>query len=262
MNRAKKSGKVKHIGFSFHGLRNDFKRITDAYDWEFCQIQYNILDEKNQAGKEGLDYAWSRNIGVIVMEPLRGGSLAGKLPSEVEKIYTGSNSERSNAEWSLRWIWNHPGVITVLSGMNSMKQLEENLKTASDSEINSMSEKELATVNNAAEKFRELMMVPCTGCQYCMPCPKGVDIPRAFSFYNNKHLFKQGFISRAMYLMQLGSVHDRKTGLASQCVGCGLCIKHCPQHIQIPENLKKVEREFEGKLTTKPIIWLLGKMFR
>ena len=258
MDKAKASGKVRNVGFSYHGGREDFVEIIDSYDWDFCQIQFNILDEHAQAGVEGLEYARSKGIGVIIMEPLRGGVLANKLPGEVEKVYRNADEKRSNVEWALRWVWNHPGVITVLSGMNSVEQIEENIKIAETAEVESLSEGELSTVKNAAEGFRSLMQVPCTACNYCMPCPKGVNIPLAFSFYNNKSLFKQGFMSRAMYLFQLDDVQaGRKPALASQCVGCGLCMSHCPQKINIPGELKKVEREFEGRLTTKPLKFLL-----
>ncbi len=260
MERAKKTGKIKNAGFSFHGDREDFKKIIDAYDWDFCQIQFNILDDKNQAGIEGLEYAYSKNIGVIIMEPLRGGILAGKLPKEIEKLYNNAKNKRTNVEWALRWIWDHPGVITVLSGMNTLDQLEENVKIASEAKANSLTHDEKDLINEVAAKFMELMRVPCTGCQYCMPCPKNVNIPSAFSFYNQKYLFKNGFMSRILYFMQntdLGS--GRKSSLASQCVNCGLCLKHCPQKIEIPSELKKVKKSFEG-ITTKPLLFLVKKI--
>jgi predicted aldo/keto reductase-like oxidoreductase len=260
MNKAKESGKIVNAGFSFHGARDDFKEIIDEYDWDFCQIQFNILDEHFQAGVEGLEYARSRDIGAIVMEPLRGGSLAGKLPDEVEKIYKSTQPGRTNVEWALRWIWNHPGVITVLSGMNHKDQIDENIRIAEKAEKYSMSREELKTVTEAAETFRNLMKVPCTGCQYCQPCPKNVNIPSAFHFYNNKYLFKQGTMSRMLYLAQLGEVQERKSALASQCVECGACVKHCPQNIDIPAELKKVQNEFEGFLT-KPLLFIIGFMF-
>ncbi|MBN2028778.1 aldo/keto reductase [bacterium] len=257
MDNAKESGKAANIGFSFHGLRDDFKQIIDDYDWDFCQIQFNILDKHFQAGVEGLDYARSKNIGVIIMEPLRGGSLAKKLPDQVEKIYRNFPTARSNAEWALRWIWNHPGVVTVLSGMNHKDQIDENIQIAEKAEVGSLSTEELNTVENAAAAFRSLMKVPCTGCQYCQPCPQNVNIPSAFTFYNNKYLFKQGIMNRGFYLMQLGDMQQRRPALASQCISCGLCVKHCPQHIDIPAELKKVEKEFEGKWTTKPLMFML-----
>lgn len=258
LNKAKKDGRIVNAGFSFHGKRVDFKEIIDDFDWDFCQIQLNILDKNFQAGLEGLEYARSKNIGVIVMEPLRGGSLAGTLPPRVEKIYTNAASNWSNAEWALRWVWNHPGVITVLSGMNDMQQIDENIHIAATADINTLRDNELRTVEDAADAFRALMKVPCTACQYCMPCPAHVDIPTAFHFYNNKYLFKQGFMSRALYLTQLGGMQEKKPNLASQCVECGKCLEHCPQSIDIPNELKKVRKEFEGKLTTKPLQALLA----
>jgi predicted aldo/keto reductase-like oxidoreductase len=259
LDKAKESGKIAHAGFSFHGAREDFKGIIDDYSWEFCQIQYNILDEQVQAGKEGLDYAYSKNIGVIIMEPLRGGMLAGEQPREVQKIYDTAPVKRTNVEWSLRWLWNHEGIITVLSGMNNEDHIAENLKIASEAEIDSLTEEELGIVKSASEAFRKAMKIPCTGCQYCMPCPKGINIPQAFSFYNNKYLFKTGMTNKMMYLMFSGGTQKRDPGLASQCISCGKCVTHCPQKIDIPAELNNVKNEFEGFMT--PVwVWLLDKM--
>ena len=257
IHQAKASGRIVNIGFSFHGSREDFKVIIDDHDWDFCQIQFNILDENYQAGREGLDYAWAKNTGVIIMEPLRGGALAGWLPHDVKEIYKAAEPHRSNADWALRWIWNHPGVITVLSGMNDIAQIEENIRIASTAEVGSMSNGELNAVKNAAETFRRLMKVPCTACQYCMPCPAGVDIPAAFTAYNNKYLFKVGFMNRAMYLMMNRGGENQKPSFASQCINCGQCVEHCPQRIDIPNELKHVEKEFEGPLK-KPTLFLIN----
>ncbi len=257
MTEAKAAGKVVNLGFSFHGPKDDFMKIIDAYDWDFCQIQFNILDEHFQAGIEGLNYAASKNIGVIIMEPLRGGALAGKQPAEVEAIYQAANPGRTSVDWALRWIWNHPGVVTILSGMNTIEQIDENIATASTAEMNSMSNDELTAVRRAADAFRTLMQVPCTACQYCMPCPAGVDIPSAFSFYNNKYLFNAGFMNRAWYLAMNQGGGDKKPSFASQCVDCGKCLEHCPQNIQIPTHLKQVEKEFEGWMK-KPLIYLVN----
>ncbi len=262
INKAKKSGKIKNAGFSFHGKREDFKVIIDDYDWDFCQFQFNILDKTFQAGIEGLEYAHSKNIGAVIMEPLRGGSLAGKLPDEVEKIYKSSSVKRTNVEWALRWIWNHPGVITVLSGMNKMEHIQENIRIASEAEVHSLSEDEIKTVESAADKFRSLMKVPCTACQYCQPCPKNVDIPSSFHFYNHKYLFNQGFMARTLYLVQTAGVQEKAPALASQCVECGLCVEQCPQNIDIPNELKNVSKEFEGRLTTKPLLFMMNMALR
>jgi len=259
LDKAKESGKIINAGFSFHGHRDDFKEIIDGYNWDFCQIQFNILDEHDQAGIEGLEYAASKNIGVIVMEPLRGGSLSGKLPDAVEKIYKNAPVQRSNAEWALRWVWNHPGVITVLSGMTEEAHIEENLRIASDADVGSLNGEEMELVTRAADTFREVQKVPCTGCQYCMPCPKNINIPLTFSFYNNKYLFNQGLISRMMYVMQSAGIQGRDPGLASQCVDCGACVKHCPQKIDIPNELKTITKEFEGPLS-KVLAFTLRKV--
>ena len=258
LEHAKSAGKIRHAGFSFHGARDGFKAIVDGYDWDFCQIQFNILDEHNQAGIEGLEYAASKNIGVVIMGPLRGGSLAGKLPQQVQKIYDSAPVARSNAEWALRWVWNHPGVITVLSGMNDEMQIAENVRIASDAETDSMTDDELRIVTEAADTFRKLMKVPCTGCQYCMPCPKGINIPQVFSLYNQKYLFNQGMMGQALYAIQCGGLQGKKPGLASQCVSCGKCVTHCPQQIDIPAGMKQVKKEFEGFLF-KPLRFMAGK---
>lgn len=261
LEKAKESGKIRHVGFSFHGPRDDFKKIIDDYDWEFCQIQLNILDEHDQAGVEGLEYAASKNIGVIIMEPLRGGVLAGEQPKEVQAIYDAAPTKRSNAEWALQWVWNHPGVISVLSGMNNDQHIAENIRIASEAEVGSLTPEETAIIQNAADMFRSLMKVPCTGCQYCMPCPKDINIPLTFSLYNDKHLFNKGFGARMQYLGMCGGILGKKPGLASQCIDCGHCVKHCPQGINVPEELKAVKREFEG-WTTGTLIWLIDKMMR
>jgi len=259
--KAKQDGKIAHAGFSFHGPRDDFKEIVDDYNWDFCQIQLNILDEHDQAGIEGLEYAASKEIGVIVMEPLRGGVLAGEQPKEVQKIYDEAPTKRSNAEWALRWVWNHPGVVCLLSGMNDEEHIAENIRIASEAEVDSLTDEEMRIISEASDTFRRLMKVSCTGCQYCMPCPKGINIPLVFSAYNYKYLFNKGLVSRAQYLMQSGGVMGKQRGLASQCVNCGHCVKHCPQNIDIPKELQSVKREFEG-WTTRPLIFLLDKAMR
>lgn len=255
LDDAVQSGKIVNVGFSFHGSESEFIEIVDDYDWDFCQIQFNILDEHNQAGIEGLNYAWSKNIGVIIMEPLRGGSLAGKLPEAVASIYREADSNRSNAEWALRWIWNHPGVISVLSGMNTIAQIDENASIAETAEVGSMSASELDTVKRAAEAFKRLEKIPCTGCLYCIPCPAHVDICGSFGAYNSKYLFKQGIRGSIKYLIANAGGGGNNSSLASQCVECGACIEKCPQRIDIPSELKHVEAELQGHLS-KPLTFL------
>ncbi len=259
LDSARASGKIVNAGFSFHGDRRTFKEIIDAYDWTFCQIQYNFLDENTQAGTEGLRYAASKNIAVMVMEPLRGGMLAGKLPVDVEQVYRDAATKRSAAEWALRWVWNHPEVTVVLSGMNDETHIAENLKTCETALPGSMTPDELATVEKVAAAYRKLIKVGCTGCAYCMPCPSGVNIPQCFSLYNDYSMGLNRMMSRGFYGLQLmggmGTAAD-----ASLCRNCGKCVKACPQKIAIPEELKKV-RSTLGGLGTKLMIPFIRLMF-
>jgi uncharacterized protein len=258
LDAAKAAGKIRNAGFSFHGDRRTFKEIIDAYDWTFCQIQYNFLDEMNQAGTEGLRYAASKNIAVMVMEPLRGGMLAGKLPKEVEQIYREATPKRTAAEWALRWVWNHPEVTVVLSGMNDEEHIEENIATCQTAFPGSMAEAELATIEKVAASYRSQIKVGCTGCAYCMPCPSGVNIPMCFSQYNDYHL-GNSLMARGFYGMMLMGGMGTKAD-ASLCISCGKCAKACPQHIAIPSELQKVNRTLGG-LRTKLLLPLVRLMF-
>lgn len=246
--KAKADGRIKNIGFSFHGGKKDFREIIDDYDWDFCQIQYNILDEKNQAGVEGLKYAASKGLGVVIMEPLRGGSLAKTPPKEIQSIWDEADVKRTPVEWALRWVWNHPEVTVVLSGMNDERHIEENLRIGGEALPGSLSEKELSLVSRVAETYRKMMKVGCTGCRYCMPCPAGVDIPGCFEAYNNKYMEGGPRLAppKIQYIISLGSTLGQSSGYASQCKECNKCIKVCPQHIPVPKRLKEVEKELEG----------------
>lgn len=260
LRSAQESGKIINIGFSFHGDRKTFFEIIDGYDWTFCQIQYNFLDEENQAGKEGLVYAASKGIAVMVMEPLRGGMLAGKLPPEVKKIYAESGSNRTAADWGLSWVWNHPEVTVVLSGMSNEKQLTENIITAESANPGSLTHDEMATMEQVKAAFSRLVKVPCTGCSYCMPCPFGVNIPQCFYFYNQFHMMKNRVITRGFYGMQLmgGMGPSADAGLCRQC---GKCISACPQKIAIPDELKKVSKTLNS-WQTKVILMIAKRIFR
>jgi uncharacterized protein len=259
LDSAKAAGKIRNAGFSFHGDRKTFKEIIDAYDWIFCQIQYNFLDETNQAGTEGLRYAASKNIAVMIMEPLRGGMLAGKLPDDVKQIYCDAGTKRSAAAWALRWVWNHPEVTVVLSGMNDENHIAENITTCEDALPGSMTADDLATMGKVAATYRKLIRVGCTGCAYCMPCPFGVNIPQCFAMYNDYHMGSNRMMVRGFYGMQLmggmGTSAD-----ASLCRNCGKCVRACPQNIEIPEELKKVKSTLGG-LSTKLMIPLVRLMF-
>ena len=247
LDTAKADGRIRNAGFSFHGAAEDFNRIVDAYEWDFCQIQYNFLDEKNQAGTAGLEYAASKGLGVIIMEPLRGGNLTRTVPPAVQKIWDESPVKRTPAEWALRWIWNHPEVTVVLSGMNDEANIRENLATAGTALPHSLSDAELQLVHRVEMKYRELMKVACTGCQYCMPCPSGVNIPLCFEHYNNLTLADNPGGEKFMYAARLGgAVALGNPEFASLCVQCGQCAEKCPQHIDIPTVLESVVEELEG----------------
>lgn len=253
MDDALKKGKIINAGFSFHGLAEDFNGIVDDYDWTFCQIQYNYLDTRNQAGTAGLEYAASKNMAVIIMEPLRGGNLATPPPS-VQDIWARADHRKTPVEWSLGWIWNHPEVTVVLSGMNNDDHINENLALAEKALPNAFSEDEIKLVEDAAVEFRRVMKVGCTGCQYCMPCPAGVNIPSCFECYNSKHAFKDKS-AKMMYLFQNGGMVTEKVTMASMCVQCGQCLEKCPQNLPIPDLLKDVQEDLEGFMT-KQLIWL------
>lgn len=257
LNDALKKGKIINAGFSFHGLAEEFTGIVDDYDWTFCQIQYNFLDTRNQAGTAGLKYAAAKDMAVMIMEPLRGGNLAKTPPPSVQKIWAKADHQRTPVEWALRWIWNHPEVSVVLSGMNNDDHITENLGIAEKGLPNSFSEKEVELVEEAAAEFRRVMRVGCTGCQYCMPCPAGVNIPSCFEWYNSKHAFKDKK-AKFMYVFQNGGVVTEKPTLASVCVRCEKCLEKCPQHLPIPDLLADVQNDMEG-IFTKPLVWIMKR---
>jgi predicted aldo/keto reductase-like oxidoreductase len=244
LDQAIKDGRIKHAGFSFHERVGLFKEIVDYYDWSFCQIQYNYLDEDYQAGKEGLEYAAKKGLGIAIMEPLRGGKLAGNLPEEALQFFQQADIKRTPAEWALRWVWNHPEVSVVLSGMTTMDQVAENLKIAEDAQANSLTAKELEIIDQVKTLYKERIKVNCTACAYCMPCPTGVNIPGCFTVYNDYSVFggtpdtKERY--KFTYNFRIGS-----KALASNCVECGKCETHCPQGIEIRKELKNVQEAFK-----------------
>jgi hypothetical protein len=258
LDRALKSGKIVNSGFSYHGGTEDFIQVVDEYDWTFCQIQYNYLDIQNQAGTRGLQYAASKDLAVIIMEPLRGGNLGKTPPPEVQKLWNSADIKRPPAEWALRWIWNHPEVTVVLSGMNNDRHIEENLAVATNATAGGLSEKEQSLVGQVRDTFRNVMKVGCTGCQYCMPCPAGVNIPGCFDFYNSRHAFKDKS-ARLYYLAMNGGVVYEKPSFASQCIKCKLCLEKCPQSIPIPDMLEAVADDMEGFLD-KPLMYIIKKV--
>ena len=235
LDQAIRDGRIKHAGFSYHDKPENFNEIVDSYDWSFSQIQYNYMDEKFQAGRKGLDHAAQKGLGLTIMEPLRGGKLAVNLPPAVQTVFNQSGLAGTPAQLALRWVWNHPEVAVLLSGMNSMAQVVENLRVAQNATPNSFTAKEEETVAQVRDIFRQRIKVNCTGCGYCMPCPAGVNIPGCFNLYNSYHMFGR----EEGYRMLPPSQH------ASKCIGCGKCETHCPQSIQIRQELKNVKAVFE-----------------
>ena len=238
----KASGQIRHLGFSFHDTYPVFRKILTYRQWDFCQIQYNYLDEHAQAGREGLEYAGEKGIPVIIMEPLRGGRLVNHLPQGARECIAKSDTFHTPAELALRWLWDQPQVTCVLSGMNSIDMVKENIRIAETAEPNQFGEQEQALIAQVREEIQKKMKVPCTGCGYCMPCPQHVDIPMAFHCYNLR--YAEGKHSGMWEYVQSTAMR-RDTTSASQCIGCGKCERHCPQGIQIREKLKEAVRELE-----------------
>ena len=232
---AKSDGRISHIGFSFHDNTEAFKLIVDGYDkWEFCQIQYNYMDINNQAGKEGLEYAGKHGIPVIVMEPLLGGRLANP-PKEVRQVFDSYPVKRTPAEWTLRWLWNLPGVAVVLSGMSALEQVKENIESASRSGTGVLSPEELELFKKAGEKYAGRKIIPCTACKYCMPCPHGVNIPGNFELYNEGIIYDEFSAPQWRYRNMV-----KEEEKADKCTKCGECGEKCPQEIKISELMEKV----------------------
>ncbi len=235
----KEAGQIRQIGFSFHGNTEMFLKILDAYDWDFCQIQYNYMDEVSQAGRRGLKAAAEKGIPVIIMEPLRGGKLVNLLPEKAKKIIAEDPKGRTAAELAFGWLWDQPEVTVVLSGMNSLEMVEENCRNAAEAEPGMYTDSDREMIAQVKAAISEKLKVPCTGCAYCMPCPQGVDIPSAFRSYNAMYVEgkREG---RHEFFQTVGLRKD--PAFPSQCVGCGRCEKHCPQHISIIEELKNANR--------------------
>ena len=241
----KASGQIRQIGFSYHGNSDMFCRLLDAYDWDFCQIQYNYMDEHSQAGRRGLHYAHKQGLPVIIMEPLRGGKLVKRLPEEAKKIFSAYEVKRTPAQWAFRWLWNQPEVTVVLSGMNSDEMVRDNIQTASTTQVGELGEKEEAMLKNVVKAINAKMKVGCTGCGYCMPCPKNVDIPGTFAAYNRR--YQEGrFWSFIDYV--ICTCLRKNSTAASNCISCGKCKSHCPQGIDIPKELKNARKALEGPL--------------
>lgn len=250
-------GAIRQVGFSYHGNADMFCQLVDAFDWDFCQIQYNYMDENSQAGRRGLQYAHGKGLPVIIMEPLRGGKLVNRLPEAARKIFSAHRVadraeeesgpgealvEPTPAQWALKWLWNQPEVTCVLSGMNSVEMVEENLHTAEHTRAGELTEADQAMLRQVVEAINARMKVGCTGCGYCMPCPHGVDIPTAFRCYNQSAMHKK--ISAMLEYIQITSLKKDATSM-NNCTKCGACEKHCPQHIEIRKELQNAKKALQ-----------------
>lgn len=236
------AGVIRNIGFSYHGNTEMFQKLVDVYRWDFCQIQYNYMDEFSQAGRAGLEYANQKGLPVIIMEPLRGGRLVDLLPKSAKELFSKDEKGRTPAEMAFRWLYDQPEVTCVLSGMNSMAMVEENLRVAEHAYPGHFTEGDKELIAKVKKEIERTVKVGCTGCGYCMPCPKGVDIPVTFRCYNEIYSeTKSG--ARREYLQC--TVFRKNQSSASLCVGCGKCESHCPQHIAIREELAHAVKELE-----------------
>ncbi len=227
-------GRIHHLGFSFHDDFEVFKDIVDAYDrWTFCQIQYNYMDIEYQAGTKGLQYAAHKGLAVVIMEPLRGGQLTNKIPKSVAELWESATVRRTSADWALQWIWNHPEVSVILSGMSTMQHVIENLDNAEHSGVGMLSKEELILIDKVRGEYRRLVPVPCTNCKYCMPCPNGVEIAAILEYYNDAIIYDNPGAPRFLYR------NLSKDKQAASCVECFECEEKCPQGIPISEYLKE-----------------------
>ena len=241
----KASGAIRQLGFSYHGNSEMFCKLLDAWDWDFCQIQYNYMDEHSQAGRRGLNHANGKGIPVVIMEPLRGGKLVSHLPEEARRIFESYPVHHTPAQWAFRWLWNQPEVTVVLSGMNSDEMVRDNIHTASTVQIGELGPEEEAMLRQVVAAINSKMKVGCTGCGYCMPCPKNVDIPGTFAAYNRRYQEGKfwGFVDYVICTLL-----RKNPTPASNCIGCGKCEKHCPQHLPIRQKLGEAQKELEGPL--------------
>ena len=243
LEEKKQSGAIRQVGFSYHGNSETFCALIDAYDWDFCQIQYNYMDEHSQAGRRGLNYAHDKGIPVVIMEPLRGGKLVSRLPEEAKRIFESYPVSYTPAQWAFRWLWNQPEVTVVLSGMNTDEMVLDNLKTASTVRAGELGEREEQMLQSVVKAINAKMKVGCTGCGYCMPCPQKVDIPGTFAAYNRK--YQEGWFP-AMKEYFMCTTLRQNSAAASNCIGCGKCEKHCPQGIEIRRYLRDAQKALEG----------------
>lgn len=239
-DKERKSGRIKYAGFSFHDNLELFKEIIDSYNWDFCQVQFNYMDEDYQAGIKGIEYAKSKGLDIIVMEPVKGGKLA-KAPKEIENSFKDLSSSYSMAQWALKWVYNNENISIALSGMSNMEQVLENIAIACNTSANSLSDSELNTIENVKNFFLKKTKVACTSCEYCLPCPQNIKIPEIFSQFNNAVIYDQKEIYRNNYFSLVENHQD-----SSQCIKCGNCEDLCPQNLEIIQSLKNAKQFFEN----------------
>ncbi len=249
LKKLKKEGKIRNIGFSFHDSPEIFKEVADSYDWDLIQIQFNYADTKIQAGIESFNYAREKGFNIVIMEPLKGGTLADGLPDELVEHFKKSGYDRSPVEWSFRWLYNFPEVKLILSGMSTMEQVLDNLRIFDKAEANSMSADEIKIMDGAMAIIEKNTAVPCTDCKYCMPCPAGVKIPVMFKLYNSY----TGYSRKEKALERYKSWREQDEGkfTADLCVRCNQCIEKCPQGIAIPDRLEELDSILYDKKSSK-----------
>lgn len=243
LKEKKKSGQIRQVGFSYHGNSDMFCKLLEVYDWDFCQIQYNYLDENSQAGVTGLHRAAEKGLPVIIMEPLRGGRLTGGLPASAKHVIAHVQPAYTPAQWAFRWLWDQKEMTCVLSGMNSLEMVQENICTADGCQPGCVTEEERAIYRKLVAAINENMKVGCTGCRYCMPCPRGVDIPGTFAAYNR--MASDGYWKALTEYFMITGVRQDYTG-PGNCIGCGKCEQHCPQHLPIRQELQNAKKQLEG----------------
>lgn len=244
IDEKKRSGQIRQIGFSFHGIQEEFMLLLDEYEWDFVQIQYNYINTNYQAGRAGLERAAEKGLPVIVMEPLLGGKLATGLPKNALAAFRQANPSLTPAAWALRWLWDQKSVTVVLSGMNSDAQLSENLLLADSSEPDMLTARERDVFTLVTDAFNASYKIPCTGCNYCLPCPRNVNIPGCFSAYNMRHVM--GFVAGyQQYIINSGSFSSGEASGPGRCVKCGQCEKRCPQNIPITASLEEIQKVME-----------------
>jgi predicted aldo/keto reductase-like oxidoreductase len=245
LDKIRADGRAKKIGFSFHDEFPVFEKILSAYDWDVCQIQYNLVDEQYQAGRKGLELARTKGIDVIIMEPLRGGALVNRIPPDIDACWKRSGIDRSPVEWAFRFAADDPGVKVILSGMSDEAQVGQNLAIFSRT-FAPLSDNELKVIREVQDLYKSKIKVSCTGCEYCLPCPHNVAIAKIFSLYNNIFMFEDVERSREKYRALVEDEKDQ-----GQCDACGICESLCPQHLEIRKMLREADSFLKDDTSTQ-----------